>query len=99
MKDRTDYILGLSPAPPAHDHDLPGQIRSAALFLTFGGYEENPAIAEILHERIIEVSKDPLKERVILLAHREKTEEGNARWLSIMNANIQRLRQDPHCAT
>ncbi|MGH7233422.1 MAG: hypothetical protein ACREJU_18980, partial [Nitrospiraceae bacterium] len=84
-----------------HDHDpaLPEQVRSSALFVSFGGYEESPEIALILHERIIEVSQDPSNETVILVAHGEKTDEGDARWLSVMNANIERLKKDPHCAT
>jgi sirohydrochlorin ferrochelatase len=102
VKATTDYILGLSENTPGqgHDHDAlpPEQIRSAALFSTFGGYEEDPAVADILHERIMEISKDPSQESVILLAHGAKTEEDNARWLSVMNANIERLKKDPHCA-
>jgi sirohydrochlorin ferrochelatase len=102
VKATTDYILGLAENPPdqGHDHHAvpPAQIRSAALFSSFGGYEEDPAIADILHERIMEISKDPSKENVILLAHGEKTEEGNARWLAVMNANIEKLKRDPHCA-
>ncbi|NKE73526.1 hypothetical protein [Candidatus Manganitrophus noduliformans] len=57
----TDYILGLSERPPTHgeDHDAPPppQIRSAARFSTFGGYEEDLALTEILHEWIMEISR------------------------------------------
>lgn len=106
LKDRTDYILGLSDSPTLHGHGgehdrdaaLPAQVRSAALFATFGGYEEYPAIAEVLHERILEISRDPANETVILLAHGEKTDAGDAKWLAAMQANIERLKQDPHCA-
>jgi sirohydrochlorin ferrochelatase len=101
LKDRTDYILGLTPVPPGHDHDHgpPAQVRSAALFSSFGGYEEYPGITEILHQRIVEVSRDPSQETVILVAHGEKTDEGDAKWLSVINANIDRLREESHCAT
>ena len=106
LKERTDYILGLSDAlaPDRHGggHDSPPtpppQIRSAALFATFGGYEESPDISRILHERIVEISREPAKETVILIAHGEKTEEGNAMWLSIIQTHIDRLKQDTHCA-
>lgn len=105
MKPITDYILGLSDRSPADGHGsghgsaaaLP-QVRTAALFSTFGGYEQNPEIALVLHKRIAELSKDPANETVLLLAHGEETEEGNNKWLSVMNQNIDRLRQDPHCA-
>jgi len=105
MKPLTDYILGLSDHPPAaghggHDHHAaaPRQVRTAALFSTFGGYEQSPDIAQVLHKRIAELSKDPANETVLLLAHGEATDEGNDKWLAVMNQNIDRLRQDPHCA-
>ena len=106
MKALTDYILGLSAHSPANPHgsghgsgaSAPPQVRTATLFSTFGGYEQNPEIAVVLHKRIAELSKDPANETVLLLAHGEGTEEGNDKWLSVMNQNIERLRQDPHCA-
>ena len=73
-------------------------MRSAALFATFGGYEESSNVTRILHERILEISREPARETVILIAHGEKTDEGNAAWLSVIDAHIDRLRQDPHCA-
>lgn len=100
MKERIEYILGLAPAPASHDHDhpLPAQVRSAALFAGFGGYEEYPGVAEILHQRIMEVSQEPSTETVLLLAHGDRSEEGNAKWMHVMQSHIERLRQDPHCA-
>jgi sirohydrochlorin ferrochelatase len=105
MKPLTDYILGLSDRSPADGHggghvsaNAPPQVRTAALFSTFGGYEQNPEIALVLHKRIAELSKDPTNETVLLLAHGEGTEAGNDAWLSVMNQNIERLRKDPHCA-
>jgi len=99
MKDSTDYILGLTNAMPSHmaNHSLPMQVRSAVLFAGFGGYEESPRVADILHERVLEVSKDPSIETVVLLAHGEKTDSGNARWLQTIEENIERLNKDPHC--
>lgn len=105
LKDRTDYMLGLSNEPPSSGHGghdgagtAPQQIRSAALFASFGGYEESPEVARILHERILQLSREPDQETVLLIAHGERTDEGNAAWLSVMQAHIERLRQDPHCA-
>lgn len=106
MKPLTDYILGLNDRSPADPHGgghgagagAPPQVRTAVRFSTFGGYEQNPEIALVLHKRIAELSKDPANETVLLLAHGEGTEEGNNKWLSVMNQNIERLRQDPHCA-
>lgn len=106
MKALTDYILGLTDAVPSDGHGdghyshavAASQVRSAALFSTFGGYEEYPAIAQVMCERIAESSKDPTKESVILLAHGEHSDEGNAKWLSVMNGNIERIKKDPRCA-
>ncbi len=101
MKPKTDYILGLS---DDYLDDLkegrtpPRQIRSAAIFSTFGGYEEKANVAQVLHERIMEISQNPSEETVVLLAHGTGSDESNERWVSVMNANIEKLRQDPHCA-
>src|SRR5262249_37760954 len=96
MKPVTDYILGLSDRAPTtghgggHDHqaDAPPQIRTSVLFSTFGGYEQNPDIAQVLHKRIAELSREPVTETVLLLAHGEATDEGNDKWLAVMNQNI-----------
>lgn len=105
LKDRTDYLLGLIDAPVSSGHGahdggraIPPQVRTAALFSTFGGYEESPEVTRILHERIMEISREPLQETVILIAHGEKTDEGNTAWLSVIDAHIERLKQDRHCA-
>lgn len=106
MKPLTDYILGLSEHSPSDGHggghgpaaSAPPQVRTAALFSTFGGYEQYPEIALVLHKRIAELSKDPANETVLLLAHGEATDEGNDKWLAVMTKNIDRLRQDSHWA-
>lgn len=101
MKPKTDYILALSDEyldTLKKDRIPPAQIRSAAIFSTFGGYEEDAVTAQILHERIMEISQNPSEETVILLAHGTGSDETNQRWLSAIEANIQKLRQEPHCA-
>lgn len=101
MKPKTDYILGLSDEyldELKEGRIPPRQIRSAAIFSTFGGYEEKANVAQVLHERIMEISQNPSEETVILLAHGTGSDKSNERWVSVMNANIQKLRQDPHCA-
>lgn len=107
MKPLSDYILGLAESPRplgasgghGHDASYPPQVRSAVLFSTFGGYEEYPEIAQVVCERITEVSKDPAKETVLLLAHGSETDQDNAEWISVMNANIERVKKDPRCAS
>ncbi|VAX27886.1 Ferrochelatase, protoheme ferro-lyase [hydrothermal vent metagenome] len=96
MKPLTDYILGLTNDPP-HAHHTgdapPAQIRSAVLFSSFGGYEEDPEIAQILHERIGAISRKPADETVILVAHGAGDDEANTRWLARMEGHAARLRR------
>ena len=70
LKEKTDYILGLSEKIPEQwDGLVPPQIRSSSIINTFGGYEEDNLIAGIFLERIKEISKKPSEETIILLAH------------------------------
>ncbi len=95
MKARTDYILGLSDEPPKRGHgSLPQRIRSSAVFTTFGGYEDSPLIAEILRERILEISKTPSRETVILLAHGRMEDESDQRWREVMENNIRLIKAE-----
>lgn len=106
MKPLTDYILGLTDDPSssghgeAHGHGMPRQIRSAALFSSFGGYTENfPPIAQVLCDRMVEVSKEPSRETAVLLAHGSRTDEDNDYWLSVLKANIEQVKTDTRCAS
>ena len=70
LKEKTDYILGLSEKIPEQwDGLIPPQIRNSSIINTFGGYEEDNLIAGIFLERIKEISKKPSEETIILLAH------------------------------
>jgi hypothetical protein len=100
MMAESDYILGLSDtlADAGHGHGdhavPPAQVRSAALFSTYGGYEEDhPAIAEILYERIQAISTDPSKETVILVAHGSGGDQDNAAWLRVMNEHVSHIKK------
>jgi hypothetical protein len=100
MKAASDYILGLSDTlkETGHGHGdhgaPPAQVRSAALFSTYGGYEEDHrAIAEIIYERIQAVSTDPAKETVILVAHGSGGDEDNAAWLRVMDEHITHIKK------
>lgn len=105
MKGLSDYILGLSEIPPDESHEHGGhgaafnppplQVRSQAVFSTFGGYEEAPSLAAILDERIMQISKNPPTETVILVAHGSEDDADNERWLGVMNGHIKQLTQKP----
>ncbi|HFQ92329.1 MAG TPA: hypothetical protein ENK29_05580 [Chromatiales bacterium] len=94
MKARTDYMLGLAMDPPGDAHGkVPPRIRTSAVIERFGGYEESPLIAEILLERIMEISERPEDETVILLAHGTMDDEQNRRWIEVINDNIARIQK------
>lgn len=46
-----------------------------------GGYEDHPLFASALLDRAFELSKDPAKETVILVAHGTREDQRNDRWL------------------
>lgn len=98
MQARSDYILGITEqAPPDGSGPAPERVRSGAVFTSFGGYEESPLIAEILRERIMEISEDPARETVLLLAHGQHDEAADQRWKAVMQRNIERIRATlPH---
>jgi len=79
LKEKTDYILGLSnKIPQQWDGLISPQIRSSSIINTFGGYEEDNLIAGIFLDRIKEVSKNPKKETIILLAHGSNNDKAEA---------------------
>jgi sirohydrochlorin ferrochelatase len=97
MKAESDYILGLSDvlSTHVHGHDAappPDQLRSATTFHTFGGYEEDPALSTILLDRILEISRKPEEETVILVAHGAGEDKMDAQWRTVMNTHVARLR-------
>ncbi|MFQ5716889.1 MAG: hypothetical protein ACE5GQ_07270, partial [Nitrospinales bacterium] len=93
LKGKTDYILGLTDKlPDGYRRPIPPQVRSGVIFSSFGGYEEHPLIAEILHERIMEASRNPARETVILLAHGSGSDKMNQMWHRIIDANIERIK-------
>ena len=89
LKEKTDYILGLSDKIPEQWDGLnPPQIRTSAIISTFGGYEEDPLIAGIFLERIQEISKKPTDETIILLAHGAQDDHAEKLRKEKMNAHI-----------
>jgi hypothetical protein len=89
LKEKTDYILGLSDKISEQWDGLnPPQIRTSAIISTFGGYEEDPLIAGIFLERIQEISKKPTDETIILLAHGAQDDHAEKLRREKMNAHI-----------
>ncbi len=84
LKEDTEYALGLS----RHHGGMEGmqRVRSGAILATRGGWDADPLMAQVLLERTLEVSQDPEKETVILLAHGAGSDEKDLFWLKQMQA-------------
>jgi len=94
LKEATEYVLGLRKSPAGHGHGgLSARVRSSALLSTSGGLEDHPLISEVLLYRVQEVSREPSKETVILLAHGARSEETNRLWLKKMEAQAQFIKE------
>lgn len=99
LKEETEYVLGLRNDPPAmHPHaghggpHLPARVRSGALLTTTGGFDADPLIAEVLYQRVMEVSREPERETVLLLAHGDGNDERDRYWLEQMGAQARYIR-------
>jgi len=87
--DQTEYLLGLSDAPPAHPmhHGTPGPDANtpiphrARLVLSADGLAESSLIGQILANRVRDLSRDPARESVLLLAHGMGDDAANDRLL------------------
>lgn len=91
LQEATEYVLNLRGEPAGHGHAgaAPERVRSGALFSTSGGLEDHPLISQVLLERVLEVSREPEKETVILLAHGAASDEKDLLWKKKMESRAQ----------
>ena len=96
FKDKTDYILGLTDTEPKTRNGLlPPRVRSSAIFATFGGYEENNSlISEILKDRVLEISRNPENETVLLVAHGARNDKRDKRWKDILQKHVDYIKKN-----
>lgn len=97
FRPEIEYLTGLDienyPAGPStpenkngHGHHgkysqpVPRILTSLPVIWT-GGYEDNPLFATALFDRALELSKDPAKETIILVAHGARDDQRNEAWL------------------
>jgi len=92
FREKTEYILGLNHHYRRGGHTM--RIASPALLSTVGGTERDPLLAQVLLERAKELSKDPEKETVILLAHGTDSEERNQHWMENLAALADEMREN-----
>ncbi|MBI2882749.1 MAG: hypothetical protein HYY11_02390, partial [Candidatus Methylomirabilis oxyfera] len=89
LKADTEFVLALANTGGAMSHSHsgkggPSRVRSGSLLSTSGGFDDHPLIAEVLLQRVLEVSQDPARETVILLAHGAGKDEDNRFWIEQM---------------
>lgn len=68
------------------------RIRSTAVITTVGGLEDHPLFAQALTARAQELSQDPARETVILLAHGLGDDARNDHWLSVLESLAGQMR-------
>ena len=84
FRQQAEYILGLRTVSHAPHLD---RIASYLRFVTVGGLEAHPYLAGAMLDRALDLSRDPSKETVILLAHGSGEDTTNAHWMG----NLARL--------
>lgn len=105
-QERTAQIFGLEPGAPArsaaqanhHDHGgghgmefwrIDGDARFA---LSREGLMDAPEMGEVLAARARALSRNPVEEDVLILAHGPDDDAENARWLAKLDARADRVR-------
>jgi sirohydrochlorin ferrochelatase len=79
-----------------HGHRVAGapyRIRSALIFATAGGLDDHPLFARALLDRARELSRDPQRETVILVAHGSGDDNRNERWRGILRSLARQMRE------
>ena len=54
--------------------------------------DDHPLVAEILHERILELSTNPANETILIVAHGPNDEEDNKNWIEKINSLADQIR-------
>ncbi|HEX7069535.1 MAG TPA: hypothetical protein VF190_01965 [Rhodothermales bacterium] len=90
FKEQAEYILGLRPeyrGPHAE------RISSHLRFATVGGMEAHPLLAEAMLDRALEISQDPRKETVVLVAHGTGGDAQNEHWMQNLETIANHIRE------
>jgi hypothetical protein len=96
LKGEVEYLTGRAGPPKVYIGNPafpPPRLKSGAILHTAGGFDSDPLIAEVLLERIREVSREPERETVILLAHGAGGDEDNNFWLERLVAKARFIQE------
>ena len=93
FRSRIEFLLGLGDDPGfMMAMEPPARVRSASVFVTLGGIEDDPLFAEALLARAREISNDPTNEAVLLLGHGAGRDEDNQVWLGNLESIADQMR-------
>ena len=87
-----EYLLGQRPEP-AVTHEPLQPVTAQARISIAPPLDDDPAVAEIVVERARNLSREPQRETLILVAHGPNEEADNARWLACMAKIAQTVQQ------
>lgn len=77
---------------PMHGHGAPAsRVLTSLPVETGGGLEDDSLFARALLERARDLSRQPDRETVLLVAHGKGDDEGNARWLDLLDSLRQQM--------
>lgn len=75
----------------ANSQSVPRILTALPVFWT-GGYEDNPLFAAALFDRVLELSKEPTNETIILVAHGSVDDHQNETWLKRLQSIADHMR-------
>jgi sirohydrochlorin ferrochelatase len=85
------YYIGDRYTAPEHAHSVP--LKTTAKFVMTQAMDDHELVSGILIDATRQISSNPSKESVVLVAHGPNGDEDNARWLEKLNHHAQRLQQ------
>lgn len=86
------YYLGQRKEAPAHTHYSP--LKTRAELVLAPAMDDHPLVSQILLDLVKRLSKDPIRESVILVAHGPNDDEENERWLERLRHHAERIRKE-----
>ena len=75
------------------DMGVSARLKTAAMIATAGGLQDNALFAEALLDRAKEISTDPAKETIILVAHGQGGDRANEAWLQNLASLAEQMKQ------
>lgn len=91
------HSMGHAPASHAN-HSMPAQqnqleqLKTKSKIVFTRPLDDHPLVAEIIHSRIKELSKQPSNEMVIIVGHGPNPEEDNKKWIADMESISDQVR-------